>query len=341
MRKRLLFINVVFIVLVFTFFVSPKKTRALNDLDVIEDYIVTVEPDFHDGTLKIDVVLNWKVLDDKTDGPLSWIKVGVPNFHVEALKAYTSNIKKIKYYEDDGAYIRIDLDRKYYQDEVVEMHFSWVQAYMYFLDGNIVRYDYNPGYFSEIKVENCVVRWLKKDVREISPSSLEPEEVDGYYVWTSSLDYNQYIKVNLLYDKMSFLELDEKMQYTDRYMSNLSLFMMIAVLGGLTALVIGICIYSYLQRDPYLRERGFIVHHVNIFPHHYPHHYYKSGVSSSGEPINPPTSIGGSGHGGAGGGCACACACACAGGGRAGCSMKDFYHTNLDSKKVIDITSKK
>lgn len=35
-----------------------------------------------------------------------------------------------------------------------------------------------------------------------------------------------------------------------------------------------------------------------------------------------------------GGGCACACACAgcacacaCAGGGRAGCSKKDFYHT--------------
>ncbi|MBO4914716.1 MAG: hypothetical protein J5449_05860, partial [Oscillospiraceae bacterium] len=27
--------------------------------------------------------------------------------------------------------------------------------------------------------------------------------------------------------------------------------------------------------------------------------------------------------------CACACACACAGGGRAGCSVKDFYNTHL------------
>ena len=36
-------------------------------------------------------------------------------------------------------------------------------------------------------------------------------------------------------------------------------------------------------------------------------------------------------HGGrsGGGSCACACACACAGGGRAGCSTKDFYNTNL------------
>ena len=30
--------------------------------------------------------------------------------------------------------------------------------------------------------------------------------------------------------------------------------------------------------------------------------------------------------------CACACACACAGGGRAGCSFKDFYKTNLRLK---------
>ena len=38
-------------------------------------------------------------------------------------------------------------------------------------------------------------------------------------------------------------------------------------------------------------------------------------------------------HGG-GGGCACACACACAGGGRAGCSKKDFYGTKVSSKRL-------
>ena len=32
--------------------------------------------------------------------------------------------------------------------------------------------------------------------------------------------------------------------------------------------------------------------------------------------------------------CACACACACAGGGRAGCSTKDFYRTNLKLKQL-------
>ena len=42
------------------------------------------------------------------------------------------------------------------------------------------------------------------------------------------------------------------------------------------------------------------------------------GSGSSGVPTN--VNINGVG----GGGCACACACACAGGGRAGCSRKDF-----------------
>lgn len=37
--------------------------------------------------------------------------------------------------------------------------------------------------------------------------------------------------------------------------------------------------------------------------------------------------------------CACACACACAGGGRAGCSTKDFYNTNL-KLKYLKITNK-
>ena len=32
--------------------------------------------------------------------------------------------------------------------------------------------------------------------------------------------------------------------------------------------------------------------------------------------------------------CACACACACAGGGRAGCTYKDFYRTDLKLRQL-------
>ena len=32
----------------------------------------------------------------------------------------------------------------------------------------------------------------------------------------------------------------------------------------------------------------------------------------------------------------CACACACAGGGRAGCSVKDMYHTS-DTDRLLEV----
>lgn len=41
--------------------------------------------------------------------------------------------------------------------------------------------------------------------------------------------------------------------------------------------------------------------------------------------------------GGDSGGSSCACACACAGGGRAGCSLKDFYSTKLTVEKINKI----
>ena len=59
-------------------------------------------------------------------------------------------------------------------------------------------------------------------------------------------------------------------------------------------------------------------------PHHHHHIYFgrHKGYSKSGTIITPPNSNNSRGVNGSG--CACACACACAGGGRAGCSRKDF-----------------
>ena len=47
-----------------------------------------------------------------------------------------------------------------------------------------------------------------------------------------------------------------------------------------------------------------------------------------------PTPVRSSSHYHSGHGCACACACACAGGGRAGCSTKDFYNTGLKLRQL-------
>ena len=63
-------------------------------------------------------------------------------------------------------------------------------------------------------------------------------------------------------------------------------------------------------------------------------------------PVTVSTPKSSSGHRGSSGGCAhsscacacascaCACACACAGGGRAGCTSKDFYNTGLKLKQL-------
>jgi len=48
--------------------------------------------------------------------------------------------------------------------------------------------------------------------------------------------------------------------------------------------------------------------------------------------VPTPVRTSGTYHGGHG--CACACACACAGGGRAGCSTKDFYNTGLKLRQL-------
>ena len=80
-------------------------------------------------------------------------------------------------------------------------------------------------------------------------------------------------------------------------------------------------LYRYAsQPDTYVR--------VNVVNVPVARHAYASSRGSSG-----------SSRGSGGGSCACACAscacaCACAGGGRAGCSVKDFYDTGLKLRQL-------
>ena len=85
------------------------------------------------------------------------------------------------------------------------------------------------------------------------------------------------------------------------------------------------------RRPSSYRTRGFYPYGRRFF---YRNYYY--GVNEKGaRKVNPYVSSGGSGHSG-GHSCACACACACAGGGRAGCSKKDFYKGKIKIDDLID-----
>ena len=328
MKRRIGKISILVLILSFVFIIYNNNKVSARDLDRITNYEITVDPSFDDGSLDIQIDLTWKVLDSNYEGPLDWIKVGVPNWHVDNIKALTSNISGIKYYHDDGSFIRIDLDRSYYADEVLNIKFSFNQSYMYHLAGDEIYYDYNPGYFNDILVDNCTLRWKASNVKLIN--NMEFGIVDGYYTYSSPLRYGEYININLKYDKGLFTTIDPNKTYTNE--SDPYWWVPIVIfVSAFGVIAIGAVVYKYFIKDPYLSERGFYATTGSHFFMPYGRRYRNGGVSGKGKPINPPKSVGHSGGGG------CACACACAGGGRAGCSMKDFYHTNLKSEKIEEV----
>ena len=94
------------ILLLLTFFVLllliPNFSMA-KDLDQINEYNITIDPR-NNGSLDIFYNIKWQVLDSDTEGPLEWVKVGIPNSSVDSIKAKSSNIKSAKYYKDNGVY---------------------------------------------------------------------------------------------------------------------------------------------------------------------------------------------------------------------------------------------
>lgn len=339
MKKIILFVCI--LVSIFSLYVVTNyKVSAKTDLDRILLYEIDVDPVKEDGSLNIHIIIDWKVLDDKTDGPLTWVKIGVVNYHVSNIKAISSNIKKIKYYSDDGSFIRIDLDRKYYAGETLRIEYEYNQSYVYRLKDDLCFYDYNPGYFDEIYVEKCILKWNTSSNPILQDGSSPLTYTDASYnVFEHSLSYGGYIKVKYVYNQTDFTSLDPDMQYTSKYMSPVEVKLIICVFIGIFGFIIFCIVMAIKSSDPYERSRGF--YGTTYYRHHYfyPHGLYaRKSIDSKGHPIVPPSS--GNSSSGHGGGFSCACACACAGGGRAGCSKKDFYNTNLDSKKIIESLNK-
>ena len=337
---KIIFSLVLIFLLVVTFN-SIKAKAYYNDLDRILLYDIKVTPN-EDGSLDMHYHIKWKVLDSSSEGPLSWVKIGTPNYHVSDLKALSDNISKVKYYSDDGSFIRIDFKKKYYAGDIVDFEYSYTQSYMYHLYDEYCIYDYQPGWFDECKVDECNLLWYAQGVAEIEEQSLAISEEDGYYKLSSPLDYGKTIHIKLKYDKSYFASLDPEKQYTDNYITPVTIVIIIAVIVAVVGLLVFIAIYSYNHRDPYMNERGFCggMYHYYWFGRYYPRHYYGKTVNSKGARVVNPTSSSSGGFHGGGGSCACACACACAGGGRAGCSKKDFYHTNVQTKDLMNAFEK-
>lgn len=287
--------------------IIPALTaQADTKLDEIETYNITVDME-DDASMDITYHIDWKVLDDTREGPLSWVKIGIPNDSVDTIMALSSNISSIYYYYDGGDYVRIDLDREYYADEVVPLDFSIRVPYMYKanFDSNLCSYYFTPGWFEKIDVKSMTILWNDENVLHSDATTSQ----GNYLQWTTSLAAGETFSVYVEYSMDAFNtdyadppyveepSYEDDGYYESDYDSGNSGGWIIAVV------VIFVIIPVIVIRRFGGGDDG-----------------YRGGFGGRGGFIG-----GGGGHCACASSCACACACACAGGGRAGCSAKNFY----------------
>lgn len=295
-RKRMFFCVFVVLLSVQNIFVKAQKP-----LDEIEREVIKIDVQ-KDGSMYIEYEIDWKVLDSTSEGPLTWVKIGIPNKYVEELEPLSSSIKKISYYGSGGDYVRLDLDRGYKAGETVNMKFSIHQHRMYEEESENYKYQFTPGWFDEISVKELKIFWAYDEGAQSDMLFLDKEE--GYMEAYYALRPKERVHVTVAYPKTLY-EFQDDYNANPTFAGKAALTILAAISG-----VMGLVIYAavlYARRnqgkvkDSYEKNRGL----GSVYIH--------------------------SGHGGGGhgGGCACACACACAGGGRAGCSRKDFFYVKM------------
>lgn len=304
-NKKLLFLSLMFIFCLLAF----SNVCMAKDLDVIHDYTITVDPR-KDGSLDMTYHIEWEVLDSDSEGPLSWVKIGIPNSNIDSLHSSSSCIKSIRYYEDYGDFIRIDFKKPYYAGDIVKFDFKFHQSYMYTLKSNSCNYSFTAGWFDNIAVKKLTILWNAKDV---SSSTAKKTNSDNYLEWTTSLSKGRKYKINVNYPSSIFnTSLNKQSTYATKYNSYDS-----DMTSTIIFLVVFIIIFTLLSfsRGGYRYGRGYGYGYGYRRP-------YRSTYRS-----RPSCACVSS----------CACACACAGGGRAGCSKKDFYGVNLRTKQLNKI----
>ena len=301
--KKLVKIIMSFIIVISAILLAVK-VRAANPVDEITDYTVVVDVR-EDGTLDISYDFTWHVVEDDGEA-LTYVDFGIPNEHVDEIKSRSrESIDKIEFTDDyhnsDGAYVKILLKDEYYEGDYIHIAFSIHQSYMYRILDDEQQLQYN---FTPGWFDEMKIQKLtiKWNADQVEEVSDDYDMEGSYYVWTKSdLDEGERYPITIYYDRDAY-DVNENEQAEE---DSLSWIIVIIVVG-----VIIIALVSVFS-DGYSGGSG----HGGGF-------FYSSCAHSS---------------------CAhssCACACACAGGGRAGCSKKDFYKGSVDVKKLDKILSK-
>lgn len=281
--------------------------------DVIHNYYVSVVPE-PDGSLKITYYLNWEPLD--ASEPLSWIEIGMANenYTVDPYLLLYENVERYEQYSEDGfVALRIYFKEPYTAGQVFDISFTVNQKDMLFATEYGYGYEFVPGWFNAIRVENHQFIW-------------NMGSVDQAKIYRGSLDYGEYVLMRADYPKDAFAGC-ETVNYRPFYdgdafnelKSDKEAVLALCIFGAVILILVEVVMVDSFVS--YGRGQGFITgygHHMHL--HGRPNPHYNAARDEYMRAHN-------SGRSSGGGGCACACACACAGGGRAGCSQKDTYQT--------------
>jgi len=413
MNKRNLLKTLVITFLTVLFVIIPTNKTYAKKLDEIIDYSMSVEIQ-DSGYAVIVYDIQWKVLDSKSEGPLEWVKIGIPGRNNISYYGITDTISSIDLDYSGGSYVKIYFDRAYYKDEIVHFSFCLEQdgLYEYNPDNGYAVYTFTPGWFDGIDVDNLTIYWKDELVESVSPACMQS---DGYYVWNTSLGSGEKYTVTVKYpgDAYAFTVYEEPEDNSYKYSEHslianigftivviLCCVFMIAVCalpvampvliiyliyrnlsgftiakdkkiertiieyyescpncGGTRAENDDKCQYcgsSMIKSKEVITEEDiakkpefqkyatdglfkysddpnkFVRVHVVSAPH-----IVRSTSNNGARSSSTNRGSSGRSHSScAHSSCACACACACAGGGRAGCSTKDFYNTNLKLKSL-------
>ncbi len=332
-----------------------------GDLDYIPDYFVTVDLR-EDGSADIVYDITWQVIGGDQTDYLSWVKIGLPNAHAEDLTPLTDTISDLQYTGDGGSYAKVVFARRYYSPEVaaqnggesrVRFAFSVHQNHLFTLnDDGTATFEFTPGWFDDLVVEHMQVRWRSGDGFVADNSS----EEDGYLIWEfGPMGHGQSANIHVTVPVTTAETFDPDAQltaadYDDGGMTADEILGILTVVIGLLIFVAALIIIvgsmtpdwgggfgSGLDPDDWFWYTNG-VHTIHVARTAPP----PKGYTRTDPPKNYHTGGGSSRGGGVGrhnSGCAsscacacassCACACACAGGGRAGCTAKDFYTYKL------------
>lgn len=301
---------------------------SLSPKDIINSYEITVEPQ-PDGTLAMRYDITWTAVHPTEK--LIWADIGMPNeFYTVDEDSLSDNILTCKPVSNEGfVVLRLFFKEAYYFGKKVDFSFSVHQKNMLCKDENGFFYEFVPGWFNSIPVEQYCVRWLATEGIDTARYVIDDS---GYILWKGSLDCGEFVKVRVNYNDIAFDESAHISSYipfdssgvynelgSEENALRLCLFIFAAIFVVFEVHIADSYV-SYVRGRGFLRSNGQYVHiYGGINPI-----TRNSSYAGNSTRYGRYHRRGGFGSGG-GSGCACACACACAGGGRAGCSQKDTH----------------